>query len=289
MFRAIAAVSIILLACPLLAGAAVMPRLERDVLIASDAAPSQTANSSQFSFDPDAERQLIALANRARTRAGVTALQPDEGLARSARTHSESMAVHGQLSHQFPDEVSLTIRMAGYTTLFLDEAAENVAWGPNPDQIHESLMHSTQHRENLLRPSYNVVGIGVVRSGGKLYVTEDFGHSLPRYSAEQAEELVAQNIGKLRGDLPALQRRDGAAARVQACSSGAKGTSHSKNPNDPKGRYFVRYSSMKLDDLPPTAQKVVKDPTLQAFAVGTCFDHPPAYPNGVYWVVVVFY
>ena len=50
-------------------------------------------------------------------------------------------------------------------------------------------MLSPPHRENLLDTNYNVAGFGVFRSGGRLYVVEDFGHSLPAYTPEQTREF----------------------------------------------------------------------------------------------------
>jgi uncharacterized protein YkwD len=37
-------------------------------------------------------------------------------------------------------------------------------------------MDDPDHRDNILNPDYNAVGVCVIRSGGQLYVTEDFTH-----------------------------------------------------------------------------------------------------------------
>jgi uncharacterized protein YkwD len=41
---------------------------------------------------------------------------------------------------------------------------------------HKGLMDDRDHHDNILNPNYNAVGVCVIRSGGQLYVTEDFAH-----------------------------------------------------------------------------------------------------------------
>ena len=52
--------------------------------------------------------------------------------------------------------------------------AENVGVGYSVKQLHDAFMGSTGHRNNILNPSYNRVGIGVVLSGGRIWVTVRF-------------------------------------------------------------------------------------------------------------------
>jgi len=52
--------------------------------------------------------------------------------------------------------------------------AENVGYGSSVDQVHKLFMGSSGHRANILNASYSQVGIGVVRSGGTVWVTIDF-------------------------------------------------------------------------------------------------------------------
>jgi uncharacterized protein YkwD len=51
---------------------------------------------------------------------------------------------------------------------------ENVGYGGSVDQVHALFMGSSGHRANILNPSYSRAGIGVVHSGGKVWVTIDF-------------------------------------------------------------------------------------------------------------------
>jgi uncharacterized protein YkwD len=249
---------------------------------------AQSLYSSAASYDTEAERELLVMANQARAQAGVAPLQLDEGLTQAAREHASSMAAQQQLSHQFSGEPSLAQRLAVSTNLHLNQAGENVASAASVEQVQESLMLSPPHRENLLNPAYNVAGFAVVRSGNTLYVTQDFGQALATYSAQESEDRVAASVVRMRGDakLPQLQREDSGAARTSAC---AMAQADSLNTTAPQAHYVLRYTSMQWDVLPSSAVKVIGERTVHSFAVGTCYGRAPNYPNGVYWVALLFY
>ncbi len=58
----------------------------------------------------------------------------------------------------------------GPTRTQLDQEGENVALDYDAEKGHEHLMLSPPHRANLLNPEYKVIGLGVVRSGDRLYI-----------------------------------------------------------------------------------------------------------------------
>jgi uncharacterized protein YkwD len=101
-------------------------------------------------YDTEAERQLLDMANRERAKAGLPPLQKDEGLTQAARAHATAMAAQQKLSHQLSGEPNLEHRLAANTKTQLDQAGENVAFAPSVDQAQDSLMHSPPHRANLL-------------------------------------------------------------------------------------------------------------------------------------------
>ena len=187
------------LAVVLIGGAAPLkdpPPAPAKVLNVAPAQQPSPNDSSRYDFD--AERQLFDLANQARAQAGVAPLQLDDGLMQAARAHAAAMAVQQQISHQFAGEPSLAQRLAASCTLHLDRAGENVSVAGGVEQSHQGLMHSPPHRENLLNPAFNVAGFGAVRVGSSLYLTQDFGHSLPNYSPRQATSLVSGSNVHLR-------------------------------------------------------------------------------------------
>ncbi|MBZ5722597.1 MAG: CAP domain-containing protein [Acidobacteriia bacterium] len=239
-------------------------------------------------YDAEAERQLFELANQAREQSGLRPLESDEGLAQAARAHAADMAAQQQLSHQFPGEPSLTQRVAAASNLRFDRVGENVAYAASADQAQDTLMTSPPHRENLLNPAYNVAGFGVVRSGNVLFVAQDFGHNLPQFSAQTAQDLVAASVAQMRQQqaLPTLQRDDGASAPAAAC---AMAKANSLNTTPLAARYLLRYTSMQPETLPSSAAKIIGDRSLRAFSVGACYASSASYPGGVYWVALLFY
>ena len=100
-------------------------------------------------------------------------------MSQAARAHAEAMFAARQLSHQSDGEPSLPRRLAAATRTQLDQEGENVALDFDAAQAQQHLMLSPPHRANLLNPAYNLVGLGVVRSGDRLYIVQDFGQCPP--------------------------------------------------------------------------------------------------------------
>lgn len=267
----------------------------------SGALPAQTPTAgpeeaavaqSGSAYDAQAENELLDKANQARAKAGLAPLKPDQGLTDAARKHASAMAAQQQLSHQLDGEPSLKQRLADSSELHLDRAGENVAYSGSVDQAQDSLMHSPPHRQNLLHTGYNVAGFGVVHSGNLLYVVQDFGHSLPNYSPQESEHMIANSVTRLRSAmrLSGLQRTNTTAAEDTAC---AMAQQNSLKVPTPKGtapvHYILKYTSLQPEILPANSENIVGDRKLHSFAVGTCYARTPTYPSGTYWVTLLFY
>jgi uncharacterized protein YkwD len=253
------------------------------------AAATPAPNIPLNGFDPQDEQRMLELANRARLQAGAPPLTLDAGLSRAARTHAEAMVAARQLSHQFAGEPSLPNRLAATSPLFLDRSGENVAFDYNAFDAHQHLMLSPHHRENLLNTSYNVVGLGVVRSGDRLYVVQDFGHALPRYSPAEAKERIATSVAQARSRArqPKLQRLDLANADGTACSMAREDTLNTSAIHEiAKHHTVVTYTALDLTSLPKVANKALSKRKLRSFSVGSCYARTETYPNGAYWMLL---
>jgi uncharacterized protein YkwD len=258
-------------------------------LHAAQQAAIATAESQPApSYDAEAERRLLELANRERAKAGLPPLQKDEGLTQAAREHGAAMAAQKKLSHQLSGEPNLVHRLAANTKTRLDQAGENVAFAGTVDQAQDSLMHSPPHRANLLNSNYNVAGFSVVRSGSLLYVTQDFGHSLPSRSDDEAEVLVGRSVDRIRSQarLPGLERMDSGEAADAAC---AMAKADSLKTPAPRSRAVVRYTTPQPQTLPGEASRAIGNASVHAVAVGSCYARSATYPTGVYWVALLFY
>ncbi len=237
------------------------------------------------------EQDLLQLANQSRQRAGAPVLALDSGLTAAARGHAQAMLDAHQLSHQFSGEPSLVQRLAATSRLQLDQAAENVALDYSATAGHEHLMLSPPHRANLLNPAYNVVGLGVVRSGDRLYIVEDFARALPAYSAGEVKEQIAAAVNQMRsqGHRPQLSRHDLANADADACSM-AQADKLGTSQVSRLGRRFtvLTYTSLHPETLPVEAEHAIGSPNLHSFSIGACYARTDTYPTGVQWIVLSF-
>ncbi|MGA9305327.1 MAG: CAP domain-containing protein [Candidatus Sulfotelmatobacter sp.] len=240
-------------------------------------------------YDSQAERQLLDLANQSRAQAGAPRLTLDAGLCRAARTHAEAMVAARQLSHQFEGEPSLPQRLAAATHTQLDQEGENVALDFDAESGHKHLMLSPPHRANLLNAAYNVIGLGVVRSGDRLYIVQDFGHALPNYSPVEVKERIAAVVAQTRrqANQPDLARSDLPNADAAACSMAQADKLGGSVVHQLAQRYTVMtYTSLHPETLPANASHVFASHNLRSFSVGACYARTETYPTGVYWVVL---
>jgi uncharacterized protein YkwD len=242
-------------------------------------------------YDSEDERTLLALANRARKQAGEPILSLDAGLCVAARAHARAMVASHQLSHQFDGEPSLPQRLAAATRIQLDQEGENVALDFNAQDGHQHLMESPPHRANLLNAQYNVIGLGVIRSGDSLYIVQDFGHALPNYSADDLKARIAATVTQTRrrAKQPVLARRDLPTADNAACSMAQADKLGTSPIHQIAQRYSVlTYTTLHPDALPASAGPALSSRELHAFSVGACYARTEMYPAGVYWVVLSF-
>jgi uncharacterized protein YkwD len=240
-------------------------------------------------YDPEAEHLLLNLANQARAQAGSPALMLDAGLSRAARAHAQAMYAARQLSHQFKGEPSLPQRLVAATHTQLDQEGENVALDLDAGQAQQHLMLSPPHRANLLNPAYNVIGLGVVRGGDRLYIVQDFGHALPNYSAAEVKDRVAATLSQARrhANQPDLARQDMPTMDDAACSMAHADKLNTAAVHQLSQRYTVlTYSSLHPETLPSNAAHALAGHNLHDFSVGACYARTKTYPAGTYWVVL---
>jgi len=131
-------------------------------------APTMSAlQATAAHADPGSEEaQFFALTNQLRAQHGLSQLASYGPLVSIARTWSGNMARAGNISHN----MSLPSEVSGPWT----KLGENVGVGGSVNAIQTAFINSPHHYENLVDPVWNYVGIGVVDSGGRIWVTVDF-------------------------------------------------------------------------------------------------------------------
>jgi uncharacterized protein YkwD len=132
------------------------------LLAASLAFTATPARPAQASTSP--ERELQTRHNHARRTREIRTLEFSVSLSRKAEQHSQAMARKGYIYHTR----CLSCVFDGYNW---SVGGENVGVGATARGLHRAFMDSSPHRRNVLYREYRYVGIGAVRSGGRLWVT----------------------------------------------------------------------------------------------------------------------
>ena len=265
-----------------------MPLALLPLLLGASGRPEPAVTS-----DPDAEHELVERINQSRQRDGLPKLHPNPRLAAAARAHAWEMARQRQVTHRFPRELELRGR-AALTGLRFDFVGENVGRNRGAEEAHREFLSSPGHRENILDPRANAVGVGAARTGEDLWVTEDFAHVVPDYDSAEAEEIVSRQVAALRKQAgqPPLERRELGPVREEACAMARRDRVNASHLAAPRLRgtiHTIAYSSADLDRIPEQLRDQVERERPQGFSVGACSARTAGYPAGAYWVVVVFY
>jgi len=209
-----------------------------------------------------AEQYLLAAANQERAARGLAQLHRDPQLARAAAQHALVMAQHGSISHQFAGEPELTSRGAGAGVAF-SVISENVGEAPSAVQIQELWMHSEHHRDNLLDPAVDAVGIRVIARGGELYAVEDFAKTVRRVTLEQQESAIGALVAQASPITLATQSEVTFDAR-RTCSM-STGYAGQRKP-----WFVMRFTSDNLTELPTQLKTRLASGRYREAAVGAC-------------------
>ena len=133
----------------------------------------QVPPKANFKADPEAEKKMLELVNRERSRRGLNILEAGIPLRDVGRAHCLDMFNKSYFSHYTPDGKSPFDRMKAAGVQYLT-AGENLAYAPNVEIAHQGLMNSPGHRENILRPEFGKLGVGVIDGGlsGEMFCQE---------------------------------------------------------------------------------------------------------------------
>jgi uncharacterized protein YkwD len=119
-------------------------------------------------FSSSSEQQLFQLTNQARAAAGLKSLHWDSTLASLARARAKDMIVRNYFSHQIPPDGHTVFDVMSNDGYCFKLAGENIGWNNYPDdqattEIQTMFMNSPDHRQNILGPAWDVVGIGAYK------------------------------------------------------------------------------------------------------------------------------
>ncbi|MFZ0685545.1 MAG: CAP domain-containing protein [Terriglobales bacterium] len=270
--------------------------VHRDVHSEQPTPQSNSAASASSDEDSAAEFELLKTANKNRELAGLPPLQMEASLSKAALAHGMRMVANKRLEHQFPGEPALLERIAlvivPESALKIDRAGENIANAACTQGANEVLMQSTPHRKNLLDRDFNIAGIAAIWSDGRLYVVQDFAHELPSYTAQQSQTLVIRAVTETRQQaglhelvqLMPPKLNDAACTLAQEDRPNARLLAAAYD-----NRKVIAYTQSRPEVLPQGALRILQDPRIHQFAVGSCYARNAAYPTGMYWVAILLY
>jgi uncharacterized protein YkwD len=132
-----------------------------------------------------AKSATLCLLNEQRAANGIAALRSEPTLEAAATTYAQSMVEQRFFAHVSPSGQTLEDRLVSYTTDTRSYTiGENLAWGQSvlgtPVATVNAWMRSQGHRDNILNPNFEEIGVGIVpgspRGGlldaGATYATE---------------------------------------------------------------------------------------------------------------------
>ena len=237
------------------------------------------------------EEELLQALNVERASRHLMPVSPVPELLAIARAHSAEMSARDVLSHESAAGKSYQQRLS-------DAGVISVASGENLSRsttsvarlIHQSLMDSPAHRDNMLNPAFDAVGIGVARRDGERYfVTMDFIRQFIRKSGDEVRELTLGALTEARtraGLRPFVATA--AANRVADELAEAYAAEGAIPPVPLIGQrstaYFV--AGLDLDGL----LAAVRELEVRGYGrggVGSTFRRSRQYPAGAYAVCII--
>lgn len=154
----------------------------RNVSKNNDASSNKTGQASVASekFMAQVEQKIFEKVNAERAKAGVSKLSYNTTMEKYARIKSQDMGDRGYFDHKDPQGNLITVKMK-------NDGVSYRAWGENiayiggvsdadalANQFMTNWMNSQGHRENILSKNFSSIGVGVYKSGNRVYATQEF-------------------------------------------------------------------------------------------------------------------
>ncbi|WP_195988611.1 CAP domain-containing protein [Clostridium sp. D53t1_180928_C8] len=146
-----------------------------------DETPSvDNGTSTSTNFMAQVEQAIFNKVNEERAKAGVPALTYNTTMEKYARIKSQDMGDNNYFSHEDLSGNLITTQMKKDGVTYR-AWGENIAYvggmtDPNAiaDKIMTKWMNSSGHRANILSTNFSSIGVGVYKSGNRVYATQEF-------------------------------------------------------------------------------------------------------------------
>jgi uncharacterized protein YkwD len=249
-----------------------------------------------------AESQVRAAIDATRLRHGLPPLAASPQLAAEARSHSQRMLAAGALAHVLPDDGDVGERLRRARIPYR-RALENVARGATALAAHAAAEESPAHRQSILSPLVDRVGVGVAR--GRLpngepvaYLTEIFvqpvddGSEGPLSPEGRIKEALWRERARLGS--PALLSdprldalaRDAARAMLAAEDPAAQDLAARALALGRRVSAVDAFVAASAGDA--ARSRNLPDPRFRRVGVGTATGDSARYGAGLLWIAVIY-
>jgi uncharacterized protein YkwD len=149
------------------------PVLQRDNSMSSFEPAIELNCSADLELNTD-EMLLLGKVNEERAKSSLPSLSINLKLVRLARIKSNEMFQENYFSHISPIYGTPLdmIKKSGITAKVM--GAENIAKARTVLRVHNLLMSSREHRDNILNPLHDTIGVGVLKNIYGVFVTQLF-------------------------------------------------------------------------------------------------------------------
>ncbi len=252
---------------------------------------ASAAQSAKADVVPSVEEELVRLTNQERVKAGLPELKVEARLTAAARQHAALMAERGELAHDLSGEPNLSSRVAA-TGLRFNAVAENVSRSDEPNtaaSVNRGLMNSPPHRENILGSQYNAIGIGAVRRGRDVFITEDFARAFADTPVQDVAQTVVNAVNRVRAQNKAAPLRFQHLDKLDAMACAAGTTLEGLLKAFPSGHSAVLYTTWNPDRLPKQMDSMVLDDSNTVLSVHACALSVESGGAGGFKIAAVFF
>ncbi|NIO49379.1 MAG: hypothetical protein GTN73_08115 [Candidatus Aminicenantes bacterium] len=243
---------------------------------------------------PTIELDLFNLVNLEREKLGIAPVRYSPPLSFLARKHSQDMALRGDISHLSTSGETYSERLVDAGFYFIKNG-ENVAFSQTfiPEFIHKGFMDGPGHRETVLDPDFDELGIGVVFKKDKgYYVTQDFVQALAAKGRIEAEAEVEENINRIRRvySLPPISFLKEANRYAQQCSINKAKSKPLPSPPPRFGEtHIVHIRSPSFEYVYSKYKDKLLNINYETGGLGIEFRRNKESPGGTYYITLLLF
>ena len=204
-------------------------------LFTTDAAHAETVSD---------EAQFVKRINEARVAGGLKELSVHVALVDAGRGWATKMRDTSVAANVDDCLISHNPNLRTAVNAPWRKLGENVGCGDTDvDTLHEAFMNSPKHKENIMDPTFDSIGIGIVMAGDTMFVTEQF---------MQLDNRPVNNVGNSTPPNALALKAANVAGVSQIAAPGSSGAKNvAKTAKKPKTKRAPKIAKRPVTPKPP--------------------------------------